>query len=120
MIVGIEPKEELSIKTWWQVREGEYLWSANEALVGTISAELLKLNIGDQVSLNGSNTTVIGILDESGSSDDYQIFVPSDTLQTTRIRDKCGKRPTKPKAHNGYMNVAHNGQLTASGATRKH
>jgi len=81
MLVGIEPEEELKIKTWWQIREGEYLTGANQALVGSVAAELLKLDIGDQVSLDGSDMAVVGILDESGSSDDYQIFVPIKTLQ---------------------------------------
>lgn len=81
MIVGIIPEEELSIKTWWQVREGEYLGTSNQALVGSVTAELLGLNIGDQISLNGSNVTVVGVLGESGSGDDFQIFVPLTTLQ---------------------------------------
>lgn len=81
MLVGIEPEEELKIKTWWQIREGEYLTGANQALVGSVAAELLRLNIGDQVSLNGNDVAVVGILDESGSGDDYQIFVPLKTLQ---------------------------------------
>jgi putative ABC transport system permease protein len=57
-------------------------------LVGPVAAELLGLHIGDKVALNGSDVTVAGILDESGSGDDYQIFVPLQTLQTAF--DKVG------------------------------
>ncbi len=81
MVVGVDPQEENKIKTWWRIREGEYFQRADQALVGGIAAELLRLNIGDKVTLNGSDVTVAGILDESGSNDDYQVFVPIRTLQ---------------------------------------
>jgi putative ABC transport system permease protein len=83
MIVGIEPEKELSIKTWWQVHDGSYIGGPKEALVGAISAEILGLKPGDQVFLNGDSFTIVGILDESGSGDDYQIFVTLNTLQNT-------------------------------------
>lgn len=81
MVVGIEPKEESKLKTWWQVREGRYLESDSQALVGAVTAELLKLKVGDTVPLRGGKVTVSGILDETGSVEDYQIFVPLRTLQ---------------------------------------
>ncbi|MFC1917698.1 ABC transporter permease [Chloroflexota bacterium] len=81
LIVGIDPTEENNIKTWWRVREGKYLESEHEALVGMIAAELLDLKVGDKFMVNGNDTFVAGILDESGSNDDYQIFVPLATLQ---------------------------------------
>jgi len=82
LVVGVEPKEERTIKTWWKIQEGKYLEERDQALLGARTAQLLKLNIGDKISLNGSDTTVTGILEETGSSDDYQIFVPIQTLQT--------------------------------------
>jgi len=82
LVVGVEPKEERKIKTWWKIHEGEYLEERDQALLGARTAQLLKLNIGDKISLNGSDATVTGILEETGSSDDYQIFVPMQTLQT--------------------------------------
>ncbi len=81
MVVGVDPQEEWKIKTWWRIREGAYLEHADQALVGPVAAELLGLNIGDKIALNGNDVTVAGILDESGSSDDYQVFVPLKTLQ---------------------------------------
>ncbi len=83
MLVGVEPEEESKIKTWWQVREGEYLDGDGEVLAGAVAAELLKLNIGDRIGLNGGDLTIAGILDETGSNDDYQIFVPIETLQNS-------------------------------------
>jgi putative ABC transport system permease protein len=81
MVVGVDPEEEAKIKTWWKIREGEYLQKDNEALVGSVAAELLAISPGKRISINGSDLTVTGIIDETGSNDDYQIFIPIDTLQ---------------------------------------
>ena len=81
MVVGVEPQEEIKIKTWWRVGEGEYLDHTDQALVGAVVAEMLGLNIGDPVALNGADITVAGILEETGSDEDYQVFVPLETLQ---------------------------------------
>jgi len=87
MVVGVDPQEELKIKTWWEVNQGKYLEQQDQALVGAIAAEILKLNIGDVIPLNGTNITVAGILEETGSNDDYQVFVPIDTLQKAFSRE---------------------------------
>jgi len=81
LVVGVEPQEERKIKTWWRILEGEYLEERDQVLLGAQTAQLLKLNIGDKISFNGSDTTVAGILSETGSSDDYQVFTPIQTLQ---------------------------------------
>jgi len=82
MLVGVEPEEETIIKTWWRVSDGEYWEHADQALVGAMAAEILEIERGDTVSLNDTTSvTVVGILEETGASDDYQIFVPLRTLQ---------------------------------------
>jgi putative ABC transport system permease protein len=81
VVVGIEPQEELKVKTWWEIGKGEYLSSNDQAMVGAIAADLLKLNVGDAVTLNETKVSVAGILKETGASDDYQIFVPLATVQ---------------------------------------
>lgn len=83
IFVGIDPDEEMAIKTWWQVAQGKYFDAGDQALVGAVAADLLKLNVGDTIPLNKSSVTVVGILEESGSGDDYQIFVPLQILQTS-------------------------------------
>ena len=82
LVVGIDPGEERTIKTWWKIQEGKYLEAKDQALLGALTAQLLNLKIGDRISLNGSDVTVTGILEETGSSDDYHIFVPMPTLQS--------------------------------------
>jgi len=88
MVVGVDPEEESKIKTWWRIQEGEYLNGAEQALAGAVAAELLELNTGDRIALNGTDITVTGILEETGSNEDYQVFVPIGTLQ--RAFDKDG------------------------------
>ena len=87
MVVGVDPIEETKIKTWWKIQDGEFLDYGNQAMVGAVAAELLQLNTGDSIALNGSSATITGILEESGSSDDYQIFVPLSTLQKAFDKD---------------------------------
>ncbi|MBU2617824.1 MAG: FtsX-like permease family protein, partial [Euryarchaeota archaeon] len=81
MVVGINPQEERNLKTWWMISKGMYLENQGEALVGAQAAEILKFNIGDKISIEGEEVTVTGILEETGSNDDYQIFVPLKTAQ---------------------------------------
>jgi putative ABC transport system permease protein len=81
VVVGVDPQEEKIVKTWWEVGKGTYLDGPDQALVGAIAADLLKLNVGDTVALNDSSVKVAGILKETGSSDDYQIFAPLATVQ---------------------------------------
>ena len=87
MVVGVEPEEEIKIKTWWKIREGKFIEGKGQALVGAMAAEILKLKVGDNIQLNGANVAVAGILEETGSNDDYQIFVPIETLQRAFGRD---------------------------------
>ncbi len=116
LVVGVEPKEERTIKTWWRIQEGKYLEERDHALLGAQTARLLKLNIGDKISFNGSDITVTGILEEAGSSDDYQIFVPLQTLQTAfnkegvissvDIRALCNACPVEIIADSINQNIA--------------
>ena len=104
ILVGVDPQEERLLKTWWKVSQGKYLEAPDEALVGALAAELLKFNIGDKITLNGGEVTVTGILEETGSSEDYQIFVPIETAQkafdkegwvsSIDIRALCSACPT--------------------------
>jgi putative ABC transport system permease protein len=87
MVVGIDPQEEMKIKTWWRVNQGKYLEQKDQAIVGAIAAEILNLKVGDVVPLDGTSVTVTGILEETGSNDDYQIFVPIETLQKAAGRE---------------------------------
>jgi putative ABC transport system permease protein len=81
VVAGIDPEEEFQIKTWWQVSQGKYLDGTDQALLGGQTAALLNLKIGDTLDLNNASFTVVGVLEDSGSDEDYQIFVPLTSLQ---------------------------------------
>jgi putative ABC transport system permease protein len=105
ILAGIDPVAESKIKSWWQVSQGRYLDSASEALVGSTAAEVLKLGVGDTFDLKGTPMTVAGILAETGSGDDYRVFVPLGTAQiafdkegllsTVDIRALCNACPVE-------------------------
>ncbi len=81
IVVGVDPQQERQLKTWWRIREGEYLGRADQALVGIMAADLLELNLGDKIALNGTEVTITGILEETGSNEDYRVFLPIETAQ---------------------------------------
>jgi len=116
VVVGIDPEQERAIKTWWEIAAGSYLDEENQALIGDQTAELLGLNPGDKISLNGNDMTITGILSETGSGDDYQVFVPLQTLQTAfdkegeistvDIRALCNACPVTSIADSINKNIA--------------
>ena len=115
MVVGVEPEEESKIKTWWKISEGGFLEGKDQALLGAMAAEILHLKVGDSIPLNGANTTVVGILEETGSNDDYQVFVPVETLQrafgkeglvsSVDIRALCNACPVEVIANGINQNI---------------
>ena len=115
IVVGVDPQEERKLKTWWRVSKGRYLEAPGEALVGATAAELLEFNVGDKIALNGREVTVTGILEETGSNEDYQIFLPIETAQETfnkeglvssiDVRALCSACPTADIADSINENI---------------
>jgi putative ABC transport system permease protein len=87
IIVGVDPQHERQLKTWWRIQEGEYLERADQALIGAMAAELLELNVGDKIALNGSEVSIAGILEETGSNEDYQLFLHIEMAQQAFGKD---------------------------------
>jgi putative ABC transport system permease protein len=116
IVVGVSPQDERLLKTWWRVSQGKYLEAPDEALVGAIAAELLSFNVGDKITLNGGDVTIAGILEETGSNEDYQVFVPLETAQkafdkeglvsSIDIRALCNACPTSDIASAINENMA--------------
>jgi putative ABC transport system permease protein len=84
---GVDPVSERNIKSWWEIANGKYFTGGNQAIIGASAAQLLKIKTGDQLDLNVTPVTVTGILSETGSGEDYYIYVPLDTLQTAYNKD---------------------------------
>jgi len=115
IVVGVDPQEERKLKTWWRVSKGRYLEAPGEALVGATAAELLEFNVGGKIVLNGREVTVTGILEETGSNEDYQIFLPIETAQeifnkeglvsSIDVRALCSACPTSDIAGSINENI---------------
>ena len=116
IVVGVYPREERLVKTWWKVSQGKYLEAPDEALIGAIAAEVLGLNVGDRITLDGAEVTIAGILEETGSNEDYQVFIPLETAQeafdkerlvsSIDIRALCNACPTSDIASAINENMA--------------
>jgi putative ABC transport system permease protein len=115
VVVGVDPEQERIVKSWWEVGKGDYLSGGDQALVGAIAADLLKLNVGDSISLNQSSVKVAGILKETGAGDDYQVFVPLPAVQkafhkenvisSLDIRALCNACPVEMIANSINQNI---------------
>jgi len=81
MVVGFEPEPEMLIKSWWALSSGRYPEQQNEAILGARASAALDIDLGDSIPIGEQGVTVAGILEETGSDDDYQIFVPLETVQ---------------------------------------
>ncbi|UCG83659.1 MAG: ABC transporter permease [Dehalococcoidia bacterium] len=81
MVVGFDPNQEMLIKSWWRMTEGDYPEQPDEAILGARVSAALGLGLGDIVPVNDETVTVTGILEETGSDDDYQVFIPLETAQ---------------------------------------
>ena len=81
MVVGFDPDQEMLIKSWWRMSAGDYPETQNEAILGARASAVLDVAFGDIISIEEQEVTVVGILEETGSNDDYQIFVPLETVQ---------------------------------------
>ena len=81
MVAGIYPAAEFKVRTWWQVAAGKYLDADNEVLLGATAAAVLDLVPGDTLLIRGTDFVVAGVLDETGSADDSQIFMNLEPLQ---------------------------------------
>ncbi len=81
MVVGFDPEQEQAIKTWWTIARGHYPEQPNEAVLGARASAILDIHVGNNIPIEGQEIVVVGILGETGSDDDYQIFVPLETVQ---------------------------------------
>ena len=72
-IMGVLFQEETRLKKWWKVR-GTVPKSQEEVLLGNEVAVKLFKSTGDPLTINGKRVRISGILDETGSQDDFLIL----------------------------------------------
>ncbi len=108
-VVGVAPSEERAIRVWWDYSDGGHLQESDDLVAGAVAAKSLGLVAGDTVSISGHEYHVAGVLGESGSNDDFLLFVPLATLQETSgqgpvvstvdVRALCTGCPVERIAH---------------------
>lgn len=72
-LMGVRFEEELRLKKWWKIHGSEPR-SGDEVLLGNEVAVRLFKSAGETLSINGKKVRVSGILEETGSQDDFLIF----------------------------------------------
>ena len=87
LMAGVLFDDEIRLKRWWEVR-GEYPVTSDEALVGARLAEVLAIQPGEMLDVQGQIVRVIGVLEENGSQDDGILFLDLSLAQ--RLMSKPG------------------------------
>jgi len=115
-VVGVTPDQEKAIRVWWGFSDGGYMDGPDSLVAGSVAARSLGLSSGRTVSLSGHDFTVAGVLSDSGSNDDYLLFVPLTTLQaaagkegqvsTVDVRALCTGCPVEKIADALSSNIA--------------
>jgi len=72
-IMGVYFEEEFRLKKWWKIH-GAKPKSRDEVLLGNEAAVRLFKSTGDSLQINGNIVRISGVLDETGSQDDYLVL----------------------------------------------
>lgn len=82
LVVGVIPDKELIIKKWWNIDGSLPKNDTNQILLGSA----LKISLGIEkdgfIQIQNSSFLVTGTLGETGSVDDFSIFMPLHTAQS--------------------------------------
>jgi putative ABC transport system permease protein len=73
LLMGILFQEEVRLKKWWKIH-GAVPKNQDEVLLGNEVAVKLFKSTGDTLAINGKAVKVAGVLDETGSQDDFLIL----------------------------------------------
>jgi putative ABC transport system permease protein len=84
-LMGVLFEEELRLKKWWKIHGAEPK-NRDEVLLGNEVAVRLFKSTGDTLSINGKVVRVAGVLDETGSQDDFLILSDLAFVQETMKR----------------------------------
>jgi putative ABC transport system permease protein len=79
-LMGVRFEEELRLKKWWKIHGAEPK-NRDEVLLGNETAVRLFKSTGDTLSINGKVVKIAGVLDETGSQDDFLVFCDLNFLQ---------------------------------------
>jgi len=89
LLMGVLFEEELELKNWWLKKEGVFPQTKNEIMLGSQSADLLKIKVGDIIELAEKKFKVTTVLNPTGASEDNAIII--DLHESQKILNKEGK-----------------------------
>lgn len=82
LIVGIIPDYETQLKPWWNITGNYPRNHTYEAVLGSTLRSSLNTPIGASLSIMNVSLSVTGFLTETGSIDDYSVFMPLASAQS--------------------------------------
>jgi len=88
VVAGVDFKTELEAKPSWALTSGRWPKSEREAVLGGTYAGSRKISLDNTITIGGSEFTVVGILQNYNSSEDYMIFAPFAEVQ--KLFNKAG------------------------------
>ncbi|HAY39089.1 MAG TPA: ABC transporter permease, partial [Desulfobacteraceae bacterium] len=80
LLAGVDFKASKILKPWWQVKGT--LPKENGVLLGGEAAQVMKLNVGDPLTIKDHPFIVSGVLQSTGSQDDQMVFTRLSTAQS--------------------------------------
>lgn len=81
LLVGVIPDKEIELKKWWKITGTTPQNDTNGVLVGAALRASMNLEAGSPIQLDHTPFVVTGFLGETGSIDDYSVFMPLHTAQ---------------------------------------
>jgi len=81
-VMGVHFQEEVRLKKWWKIHGGVPK-SQEEVMLGNEAAVRLFKSTGDTLPINGKVVKISGVLDETGSQDDFLVFGDLSFVQET-------------------------------------
>jgi len=82
LVVGLIPDKEILLKKWWNITGSFPRNDTNEILLGSALKTSFGLQKDDFMQIGNSSFLITGTLDETGSVDDFSIFMPLHTAQS--------------------------------------
>jgi putative ABC transport system permease protein len=82
LVVGVIPGKELELKKWWNITGVLPQNDTNQILLGSAVKSILNVQDGASIPLGNKTFLVVGYLAETGSVDDYAIFMPLHVAQS--------------------------------------
>lgn len=82
LTVGFLPDNEIQLKKWWNVTGSMPQNDTNQVMLGWAVKTTLNLQVDSSIELSNASFLVTGFLGETGSVDDYSIYMPLHIAQS--------------------------------------